>query len=257
MRPLLHKIKPAAGISPVLHVALRIALPIAVLILSSLSIDIWLPLLVVFLSKWRIFAVRPRFWPTNLRANAIDIIFGVAIVVFMADTDSATVRLVWAAVYALWLLVVKPRSSMVSISLQAGIGQLMGLSALFIAWSHMPLILLVLSAGSICYLSARHFFDAFSEPYAKMLSYIWGYFGAALMWVLGHLLLSYPRPSGPVTQPTLFLSIIGYSLGAIYYLEHYDRLSKLVKRELLFLCAATVVFLLVSLVYEGTRLIIT
>lgn len=258
MRPLLHRIKPAAGLSPLLHIGLRIALPLAVFVLSSLSIgEVWLPLLVVLLSKWRIFAVRPRFWPANLRANSVDIIFGAAIVIFMADTDSVAMRLIWTAVYAFWLLVIKPRSNILFISLQAGLSQLAGLSALFVAWMDKPLLLLVFSVGLICYLAARHFFDSFNEPYARMLAFLWGYFGAALMWVLGHLLLSYPQPGGPVAQPTLFLSIIGYSLGAIYYLEHFDRLSALVKRELLFFCAAAIVFLLASLVREGMRIIIS
>jgi hypothetical protein len=239
-------------------VGLRISLPIAVFILSSLSIgEIWLPLLVVLMSKWRIFAVRPRFWPANLRANAIDIMFGVSMVVFMAGTDSVTTRLIWAVVYALWLLIIKPRSSVLYTSLQAGLGQLAALSAIFVVWGDKPLLLLVISVGMICYLSARHFFDSFNEPYARMLAYLWGYFGAALMWVLAHLLLNYPKPAGPIAQPTLFLSIIGYSLGAIYYLEHYDRLSNLVKRELLFLCGAAVIFLLASLIYEGAHIIIT
>ncbi|HEX8182005.1 MAG TPA: hypothetical protein VF575_00210 [Candidatus Saccharimonadales bacterium] len=255
MRPLLHKIKPAAGVAPLLHVAFRIALPIAVFVLSSLSIGIWLPLLVIFLSKWRIFAVRPRFWLANLRANAVDIMVGIAIVVAMAQTDSLSIRLIWAVVYGVWLLFIKPKSGTLPVSIQSAIGQLAGLMALFIAWPEGPLLGLVLATGLICYLAARHFFDSYSEPYAKMLSYLWGYFGAALMWVLGHLLVVYPGRDGPIAQPTLFLSIIGYTLGATYYLEHYDKLSLTIRRELIFVCAGAMIILLASLFYEGLHLI--
>jgi hypothetical protein len=253
---IINKIKPATGLAPVFHVLLRLALPLVVFVLSSLSIGMWLPMLVVLLSKWRIFAVRPRFWPANVRANAIDIIFGVSIVIFMAHTDSSMVRLILAAVYAFWLLVIKPRSSILFISLQAGIGQLAGLMALFVAWPDGSLLGLVFFVGLICYLSARHFFDSYSEPYARMLSYLWGYFGAALMWVLSHLLVVYPKPDGIITQPTIFLSVIGYTLGAIYYLEHFDRLSRTIRRELLYICGGVVVILLISLFYEGRHLII-
>jgi hypothetical protein len=239
-----------------LHVAFQLALPAAIFVLSSLSIGIWLPLLVVFLSKWRIFAVRPRFWSANLRANAVDIMVGVSIVLFMAHTDSPGLRLIWAALYAGWLLFVKPRSGILPVSLQSGIGQLAALMALFITWSDGPLIGLVLAVGLICYLAARHFFDSYNEPYARMLSYLWGYFGAALMWVLGHLLIVYPGSDGPIAQPTLFLSVVGYTLAAIYYLEHFDRLSVTVKRELLYLCGGAVAILLVSLFYEGMHLIV-
>src|SRR5207245_1883802 len=105
-------------------------------------------------------------------------------------------------------------------------------------------------------LAARHFFDNFNEPYAKMLAYLWGYFGAALLWVLGHMLVVYPKPDGVVAMPTLLLSAIGYCLAAIYYLEHFDRLSVLVKRELLFLCTSIVLILVVSLFVEGSNLIV-
>ncbi len=249
------KIKPAGGLAPVVHVLLRLALPLFIFVLSSLTIDLWLPLLVVLLSKWRVFAVRARFWPANLRANSVDIMFGASMVIFMAATDSVMIRLGFVVVYALWLLVLKPRSTILAISLQAGIGQFVALMALFKIWPDGPLIGLVFVVGSVCYLSARHFFDSYNEPYARMLSYLWGYFGAALMWVLSHLLVVYPKPDGIITQPTIFLSVIGYTLGAIYYLEHFDRLSVAIRRELLYICGGAVIVLLISLFYEGMHLL--
>jgi hypothetical protein len=250
------RMRPAGGIAPLIHVAFRIVLPVLVFVLSSLGIGVWLPLLVVFLSKWRIFAVRPRFWPANLRANGVDIMVGVSIVTFMDYSGSLGIRLVWAVVYAAWLLFIKPKSNIMAISVQAGIGQLAGLMALFVAWSDGPLLGLVLASGLICYLAARHFFDSYSEPYAKMLAYLWAYFAAALMWVLGHLLVVYPRNNGKVAQPVIFLSVIGYTLAAVYYLEHFEKLSLTIKRELLYLCGGAVIILLVSLFYEGTHLIV-
>lgn len=255
-----HKIstslKPAGGFSVILHVIYRLALPIVVFILVRLDIGLWLPILVIMLSKWRIFAVRPRFWPANLRANSIDIIVGISVVLFLSNTDSMNIQVFWTILYALWLVFIKPRSNILYVSLQAAIGQLCGLMALFLVRSDRPLYELVLLAGLVCYLAARHFFDSFNEPYAKMLAYLWGYFGAALLWVLGHMLVVYPKPDGVITMPTLILSAIGYSLAAVYYLEHFDRLSVLVKRELLFLCASIVLILVVSLFVEGTNLIV-
>jgi hypothetical protein len=250
------KLKPAGGFSVILHLIYRVALPIAVFILVRLDIGLWLPILVIMLSKWRIFAVRPRFWPANLRANSIDIIVGISIVLFLSNTDSMSIQVFWAIIYGLWLVFIKPRSSILYVSFQAAIGQLCGLMALFLVRADRPLYELVLIAGLLCYLAARHFFDSFNEPYAKMLAYIWGYFGAALLWVLGHMLVVYPKPDGVVAMPTLLLSAIGYSLAAVYYLEHFDRLSLLVKRELLFLCASIVLILVVSLFVEGSNLIV-
>lgn len=256
MRPLLHKIKPASGFSTFFHVGYRVAIPLVVFVLVRLDIGIWLPLVVIMLSKWRIFAVRPRFWPTNIRANAVDITVGVSTVLFMVSSGAVTIQLVWAVLYGIWLLFIKPSSAIFRVSVQAGIGQLYGLMALFVAGGSEPSYVLVLLAGLICYLSARHFFDSFNEPYAKMLAYIWGYFGAALVWVLGHMLVVYPRDDGIVAQPTMFIVAIGYSLATIYYLEHFDRLSTLIRRELMFLSGAVVFILVLSLFYEGANLIV-
>ena len=250
------KLKPASGFAYFLHLAYQAALPIVIFVLVRLDIGLWLPVLVIMLSKWRIFAVRPRFWPANVRANAVDIMVGISVVIFMSNSASMTVQIFWAALYGLWLLFIKPRSSILFVSLQSAIGQLFGLMALFLVRSDSALFELVLLAGLICYLAARHFFDSFNEPYAKMLSYIWGYFGAALVWLLGHMLIVFPKPDGIVAMPTLFLSTIGYSLAALYYLEHFDRLSPLVKREFLFLGSAIVLILVFALIREGSNLIV-
>lgn len=267
-RRISRKIKPASGFSSLLHMLYQVALPVIVLLLVRLQIGLWLPVLVILLSKWRIFAVRPRFWPANLRANSVDLMVGISLVLFMYQAESFNVQALWAAVYAAWLLFVKPRSGILFVSLQAAIGQLFGLTALFVVtgqptglrigpldWATVPTGFLVLMTGLICYLTARHFFDSFNEPYARMLAYIWGYFGAALLWVLGHMLVVYPKPDGVVAMPTLLLSAVGYSLAAIYYLEHVDRLSTLLKREMLYLASAVVVILLISLFFEGANLI--
>ena len=132
------------------------------------------------------FAVRPRFWAANIRANAVDIMVGLSVVVFMAhSTGSIAVQFGWAVLYGLWLIVIKPRSTLRMISLQAAIGQVCALSALYLSWPGGPLAGLTLSVGLICFLAARHFFDGFNEPYARLLSYMWGYFGAALAWLKG------------------------------------------------------------------------
>jgi hypothetical protein len=233
LRRISSKVKPATGFSSLLHLLYRIVLPIAVFVLVRLDIGLWLPILVIMLSKWRIFAVRPRFWPANLRANSIDIIVGISTVLFLSNTDS-----------------------ILFVSFQAAIGQLAGLMALFLVRSDRPLYELVFLTGFICYLAARHFFDSFNEPYAKMLAYLWGYFGSAIVWVLGHMLVVYPKPDGIITMPTLLISAIGYSVAAVYYLEHFDRLSVLIKRELLFLSASIVIILIVSLYFEGSHLIV-
>lgn len=240
MRPLIAKIKPASGFSKVFYVVFNVLLPLVVFALVRTDF-VQLALAIILLSKWRMFAVRPRFWPVNIRANAVDIIASVSFLVFMVSSGSQLMQLVWTAAYILWLVVLKPASGSLLISLQAMVALIAGLMALFVGWDAGPLYGLVFVSGLICYLTAHHFFDSFDEPYAKLLSYAWGYFGASLTWVLGHWLLYY----GVVAQPVLLLAAIGFGLATLYYLDHHERLSKAVKRQFMFIMVAIVLIVLV------------
>jgi hypothetical protein len=239
MRPLVAKIKPDTGFAHFFYLGLLVLLPLIVFVLVRLEFVV-LALSVVVLSKWRMLAVRPRFWPTNIRANSVDLLVGIPIVLFMTHSHSVILQLGWAAVYAVWLIAIKPKTSLFMVSLQAFIGQLSGLMALYLIWADGPLWGLTFATGAICFLSARHFFESFDEPYNRLLAYIWGYFGAALAWLLGHWLLFYTI----VSQPTLLLSTLGYGMAALYYLDHNDRLSKGTRRQFVFIMLAIVLVVL-------------
>lgn len=242
MRPLINKIKPASGFSRLAHVISNIVLVLIVFVLVRIDFA-HLALALVLLSKWRMFVVRPRFWLALVRYNSIDVIVSVSLLVFMVNSDSQLIQLIWAAAYAFWLLVVKPASGPMMVSLQAMTGLFLGLSAVFLEWGDRPLYWLVAAAAIVCYLAARHFFDSFDEPYAKLLSYLWAFFAGALTLVLGHWLLFY----GAVAQPTLLLVAVGYGLAALYYLDHHDKLSRLVRIEIMATTCAIVVAVIVSL----------
>lgn len=239
MRPLLTKLTPSRGFSQLLHVAFNLLLPVLVFLFVQIHF-VQLALSLILLSKWRMFAVRPRFWIANIRANAIDIIIGLSTLAFLISTNSEWLRLVWVGVWAVWLLAIKPRSSVLWVSLQAFIGFAAGLMALFLVWDQGPGAGLALAVGLLCFFAAHHFFDSFDEPYTRLLAYIWAYFGSALTWVLAHWLLFY----GPIAQPTLLLVTIGFGIGTLYYLDHFDRLSAGMRRQFVFIMVAIVLVVL-------------
>lgn len=239
--PVFAKLKPTSGVSHTLHLGLLILLPIVIFILVRLGDTfIRLAFSIIILSKWRMFAVRPRFWPAIIRANSVDIIVGLSIVLFMIHSPSQWWQIVWAVLYGVWLVSIKPATSMVMTSAQAMIGQLCGLMAVYLAWSAIPLFGIVLATGGVCYLAARHFFDGFDEPYARLLAYFWGYMGAALAWLLGHWLLYY----SVIAQPTLILSVLGYGLALLYYFDHADKLNMVLKRQFVFIMIAIILVIL-------------
>lgn len=239
IKPIVAKLKPASGVAYVLHLTLLILLPIVIFVLVRINF-VQLALSIVLLSKWRMFAVRPRFWPAIIRANAVDIIVGLSIVLFMVHSSTQWWQLAWGVLYGIWLIFIKPAAGTFMTSTQAMVGQLFGLTAIYLAGVSAPLYGLVLATGLVCYLAARHFFDSFDEPYAKLLAYLWGYFGAALAWVLGHWLLFY----SVVSQPTLILSILGYGLAGLYYFDHEERLNVGLKRQFIFIMVAILLIIL-------------
>ena len=247
MKPILLKLKPTSGFAYFLHLCLVLVLPLAAYVLVSINF-VQLALSLIVLSKWRMFAVRPRFWAANIRANAVDLMVGLSIVLFMSHSSSIEIRLLWVVLYAVWLLYIKPASKILMVTAQAFIGQLCALMALYLLQPNgppVPIYVLTVLTGLFCYLAARHFLEAFDEPYAKLLSYIWGYFGAALAWLTSHLLLFYPHnSSNGIAFPTLLLSCLGYGMAVLYYLDHYDKLSKGLKRQFIFVMIAIVIVIL-------------
>lgn len=221
-----NKLRPKKGFAHIVYIGLNALLPVLVYILVRID---FAPLAaaVIILSKWRMFAVRVRYWPANIRANAVDIMVGISAVVFMSSTSIGTWQVIWAIAYGLWLVFLKPGTSTLLISIQALVAQLVALMALFLVSGDMSLGLLVVLSWLICYLCARHFFSGFDELYTQLYSHVWAYFAAALVWVLGHWLLFY----NVLAQPTLLLVVIGYGLAAIYYLNETDRLTDMWRKQ--------------------------
>ncbi len=240
MASVIARIKPKSGVSHLVHIGFNALLPVIILVLVRLHV-VPLALVVILLSKWRMFAVKPRHWPANIRANAVDLIVGVSVLVFMAQSSTSPWQILWAVAYGVWLLSIKPGSTTFMVSLQALIAQLAGFMALFLRWGDISTVGLVALSWVIAYASARHFFSTFDEPMVRLLSYLWGYFAASLVWVLSHWLLFY----GVIAQPTLLLSVIGLTLCTLYYLEKTDRLSTLVRRQLIFVMTAVIIIVIV------------
>jgi hypothetical protein len=240
MGQITNRLRPTSGFSHFVHLALLCLLPALLFVLIRINF-VQLALVLILLSKWRMFAVRIRYWFANVRQNAVDIMVGIAFVVFMANSSTTAWQLLWAVLYGVWLIAIKPKSSIFWVSMQALIAQLLALIALFIAWGEAPLAGLVIATWGICYLAARHFFSSFDEQYSGLFAHTWGYFAAALTWVLTHWLLFYDF----LAQPALLLTVLGFGFAAIYYLEESDRLSVLLRRQFVFIMVAVVIVVLV------------
>lgn len=235
------KLTPTKGYAHVFHLFLSAIMPLLAFVFIRIGI-VQLAFAVVLITKWRMFAVKPRFWPAIFRANAVDIMIALGTVIFMTQTTSAAYQIFWTILHIIWQVAIKPGRSILSVSFQALLGQSYGLMALYLAWSSAPIWVLVILVWGICYLSARHFLTSFEEQYTSLYSHAWGYFGAGIAWLSAHWLLYY---SG-VSMPSLLLTVIGFGLGGLYFLQESDKLSKLYKQQIVFIMIV-VVFVVLAL----------
>lgn len=225
---IVEKIKPGRGFSHAFHLSFLAVLPLVLLLLARLDFNT-LALAVLLLSKWRMLAVHPRHWLAHIRTNAVDIIVGLSLLTFIIESSSIYMQGFWVVLFEVWLLLIKPKTDTPAIALQAAVAQALGASSIFFAFEEAPITLLVLVYWVVAYFSARHFFNAFEETRGHLLSSIWAFFNASLIWVLAHWLLFV----GPVAQPALIVSGIGFGLAGMYYLKKVKRLSPVVRRQII------------------------
>ena len=202
------KIRPGRGFAHLFHLSFLAVLPPAILILVRLDFTS-LALTVLLLSKWRMFALHPRYWLAHIRTNSVDIIVSISFLVFISSSSAMWLQLTWVALFEIWLLFIKPGTSLSLVSLQALIASTIGLTSIFLAKPDGVLSLYVSVFWLISYFSARHFLNIFDEKHGRLLASIWAFFAASIMWVLGHWLLFV----GPIAQPALLLSSLGFGLG--------------------------------------------
>lgn len=241
MKFLVDKLKPIGGFSQVAHLLLAALLPILVYILVTIDLP-QAALAIILVSKWRMLAVKFRFWLAHIRTNAVDLTVSISVLIFMTESNSQLAVLIWTILFMIWLIFIKPATHTLMVTFQALIGFSLGMVSLFLLGGTWPLFGLVLATGLICYGAAHHFFGAFEEKYTRLFSYIWAWFGASVVWVLGHWLLFYG--AGIIAQPALLLIAIGYGLSALYYLDHKDRLTLFISRQFVFIMVAITAIIL-------------
>jgi hypothetical protein len=232
--------KPTGGYAALLHILLVAALPLLAFVLVRLEFG-WVAILLILISKWRMFAVKARHWPAIIRANSVDIFVGLSFVTFMIATEVMSLQLLWAAFYAVWLLLIKPQSGALWVGVQALLAQMLALIAVFYTYAESSTVSLVFLTWVVTYFCARHFLTAFDEAMARATSYAWAFFSASIAWLGGHWLIFY----GPIAQPALLLSVLAYGLAAMYYLEHTDRLTVNIRRQFIAVMFMVVIFLIV------------
>lgn len=117
--------------SSAVHTLLNILLGMSAVLITVFSANPALGIILVLMSKWRVFAVRSRYLLINIKSNLVDIIVGLSIVLltYYAGSSLIPVDFVLMGIYVIWLLLIKPMSTESAALAQSLIAVFLGISA--------------------------------------------------------------------------------------------------------------------------------
>lgn len=201
-------------LSDVAYTSLNIGLALAVLAVTWSTQSIWLPLLIVLIGKWRVFAVRPRFWRQNILANGVDSIVGMSHVVFLYAASGYTItQILLTFGYVFWLLFVKPRSKRLFVTAQASAALFVGVTALSMVAYEYNVALFVVGMWMIGYVTARHVLMHYEVPVVTFFSLVWALVVAELGWLGYWWMFAYTLPGSAnlkFSQLALIVTLLGF-----------------------------------------------
>lgn len=207
-------------LSSFLHVVLNILLGVGSIAITVISGSWILGILLVLISKWRVFAVRPRFWWANIKANLVDFIVGASFVLlaYAAGSVPTWIHLILAIGYTLWLIFLKPRSSTRATAAQSLVAVFLGSNTAAIMVGAYDALWLSLIAFIIGYGATRHVLTQNDEEDFFLLSFLAGLLFAEMAWLCQSWLIVYTFPGTGIiiSQVALILTIFAFVLGCIY-----------------------------------------
>lgn len=191
-------------------------------LLTTISGSWIIGLFFVLISKWRMFAVRPRYWLLNLKSNLVDLIVGSSFIfiAYSTGTNLTFTHLLLATLYPLWLIFIKPRSDFFSTNLQALISVFLGTTATVLLLTNSSPLFTCLSIFIIGYAASRHVIVQNSDHDFTFITLVFGLFFAELAWLTSHWLIVYafPQISLLIPQLSIILSLFTFFFGHFYYL---------------------------------------
>lgn len=207
-------------LSSFLHVFLNLVLAIGSIYITFKTTSVVLGLVLVLLSKWRMFAVRPRYWVLNLKSNLVDLIVGCSFVVitFCSGTTFMPVHIILAILYSLWLVFVKSKSTELAINIQALSAIFFGTIALTMLTASSNPIFMVIGTGLIGYSAARHILAQGEEENYEVIILAGAVIAAEIAWLCRSWLIVYSFSGTGIIIPqlTIIMLIISYLFGFAY-----------------------------------------
>lgn len=255
MKELLELLRKKSIVGEVSHISLNILLALSVYGLVYIGDwAVYVAVLLVLLSKWRIFAVRPRYWWANILANIVDIAVSLSLVALLtvaSQSGAYSNYLEYSVVifYVIWLVLIKPRSHKKWVVVQSLTTLFFGTWAIAEVSHMIPLWLVVVAMYVIGYGAARHVLAASEEGEMSLMSMVHGLVVAEVAWLIYHWNIAYGiRDMGDFRVPQMAIVVVALSVAMYSLFIGFKTLGK--KRDALRAAEvlAPVIFALVIIV---------
>lgn len=218
-------------ISSMLHVLLNVLLGVGSVAITMISGSWVIGLALVVLSKWRVFAVRPRFWLVNIKSSLVDLIVGASFVfiTYCSGSEWLPVHIVLALGYTLWLIVLKPRSSDVAAEIQSLVAMFLGTTAATLLFASSSSIFMVLACFLIGFACARHILVQSDDNDFGLVTLVCGLISAEIAWLCNSWLIVYTFGTTGIAVPqiSIILTAFAFAAGRIFKsaIKHDGKIS--------------------------------
>ncbi len=200
--------------SSAVHVFLNILLGMFAVLVTVFSGSPVLGIVLVLVSKWRIFAVRSRYLLLNIKSNLVDLIVGISVVLisYYAGSTLMPVHFILIALYVLWLLVIKPMSTEIANLAQSLIAVFLGISASTIATASVDALPAAVLAFIVGYAASRHVLAQTSTKDFTLTTLVCGLVFAEVAWMchLWAIVYTFGETGIRVPQAAIILTIFAF-----------------------------------------------
>lgn len=208
------------AISSLMHVILNLLLAVVSIGATVVTGSYIIGLVLIVVSKWRVFAVNHRYWLLNLRSSLVDFIVGVSFVLlaYAAGTTFLPVHFVLMVSYAVWLIFIKPRSGSRFAILQALAAVLLGTTTATIFAAISDPIVIVASEFLIGFAASNHVLVQSNEENPTYISLVVGLIFSEIAWLSDSWLIIYTFGSSGLCLPQLaiVLTVLSFAYFQLY-----------------------------------------
>ncbi|MBR2795741.1 hypothetical protein IKE13_01700 [Candidatus Saccharibacteria bacterium] len=222
--------------STMVHIFLNLLLGVGTVLITVLSNNPAPGIVLVLVSKWRVFAVRARYFFINLKSNLVDIIVGISIVLlaYYAGAAFLPIDFILMAVYSVWLIFIKPLSSENATLAQSLVAVFLGMSAATFLSANLNSIVIVLLAFLVGYAASRHVLAQGDDKDFTLTTLVCGLIFAEIAWLCHSWAIVYTFGSTGIRIPqlsiilTIFAFVYNYARQAMIRYRDDFRLKHIV-----------------------------